>query len=201
MDKVINMFKKIAGDIVRAALPDRWIRIFRNPVLVPGYYSKIVQQTEKIIDNKSQSDFLDDEYWSSLLRKHAHILDKGLQRNDFEPGHSKVFHKFAVEALDRIKSENSLNDPSVIWAKKKIQEYETIQSEQFKTEHKPIDNKEDSNAYSMLLDIIKNRRSIRIYKDRLIDIQTVNKVIEGANWAPSSCNRPAVSEFMTQKFA
>ena len=41
---------------------------------------------------------------------------------------------------------------------------------------------------SDLMDIIKNRRSIRRYKDKPIPEQLLNKLLEAARWAPSWAN-------------
>lgn len=40
-----------------------------------------------------------------------------------------------------------------------------------------------------LLEAIKNRRSIRIFEDRPVPDDIIEKIIEAGQWAPSACNR------------
>ena len=41
-------------------------------------------------------------------------------------------------------------------------------------------------------DVIKNRRNIRTYNNKIIPESTIKELIEAAYWAPSACNRQCV---------
>lgn len=51
---------------------------------------------------------------------------------------------------------------------------------------------------SKLFEGIKNRRSIRKYKDQLPPKSKIEKVIEGANWAPSDGNSQPWKFYVTK---
>ena len=125
---VIRSIRRLAGRALRAVLPGRWVRALAKPALVPGFYRRGVLEVERQRDQLARREGLDDDYWAALLRKHAHILDKALQRCDYEPGHSKDYYGEAVEALAHIERPETLNDESVLWAKKLSKSfYESIQ--------------------------------------------------------------------------
>jgi hypothetical protein len=139
-------------------------------------------------------DGLDDEYWAAVLRKHAHILDKGLQRQDCEPGHSVAHYTDALEALKHIQSAEMRDDPSVKWAVQRLEQYDALQQGRFsRPSMEPPAG--DAKSYELLLQIIKQRRSVRSFQDRPVDRQTLQQVVESANWAPQSCNRQTVRVF------
>lgn len=47
----------------------------------------------------------------------------------------------------------------------------------------------DHNEIKLLQNIIKSRRSIRKWNDNIVEVGELEKIIEIAKWAPSSCNR------------
>lgn len=47
----------------------------------------------------------------------------------------------------------------------------------------------DFNSYDSLMQLIRNRRSVRILKDEILPNHIIDKIIEAARWAPSACNR------------
>jgi nitroreductase len=134
------------------------------------------------------------EYWAAMLRKCVHILDKGLQRPDFEPGHSKQWYEAASVALDELGNRHN-SDPSVAWAKEKIAEYERRQINPVPP--KSIETKyvseEDCNT---LIRMIQGRRSVRNYANRPVEIDKLKIIIEAVNWSPTSCNRQPAKVFI-----
>ncbi|MDH7513862.1 MAG: nitroreductase family protein [Clostridiales bacterium] len=86
-------------------------------------------------------------------------------------------------------------DPSVAWAIQKLQDYEEIQRSG--SPYKPEPYISTCCKCNQLIDAIKTRRSIRWYENRPVDDETVLRIIESVNWAPSSCNRQPAKVFVT----
>ncbi len=179
--------------MLRAVLSERWVRILRNPVLLPGDYGRIAAEFEPVRDMKESQKATDDEYSAAVLRKCAHIIDKGLHRPDFEPGHSSPFHQAALQTLGHIRSGSAINDDSVSWAKRKIQEYEARQSSPARVPE-PFVSRSDI-EYDRLMTLIRDRRSIRFYTRKTVENEILRQIIEAANWAPASCNRQTIKVF------
>ena len=171
-------------------------KLLSAKVIYSKYYSKMVDDIEKNKELSMKDELHDDEYWATQLRKYAHIIDKGLQRCDSEAGHSKEFYNLALDALSKITSSLILNDPSVLWAKEKLKQYEELQM-QPSCHPVQIPNGVQRDACPIIINAIKERRSIRIYSKTLIPDELVHRIAEGASWAPSSCNRQATKIFAT----
>jgi hypothetical protein len=183
--------------IFKKFLSKRFYRLLvQGFYLVPLYYKDIISNTEKIIDiqeNKKE----DDEYYEMMLRKNAHILDKGLQRSDFEVGHGKIYKEQADYFLSKIKSVNILNDKSMNWCYQTMKEYDARQID--KNVKKEFNINVYHGSYSELINIIKDRRSIRNFKMREVEINIINKIFETVNYASSSCNKQPIKIFGTNK--
>jgi len=119
----VQILRKILGKVLRLFLPQRWMRILRDPVLLPGYYRKFAQDIEPLIDMAQNGWNKDPEYLMAMLRKYAHIIDKALERPDYEPGHSRQWYDAAKTTLNLLEK-NYASDPTITWVKEKIQEYE-----------------------------------------------------------------------------
>jgi len=182
----VQILRKILGKVLRLFLPQRWMRILRDPVLLPGYYRKFAQDIEPLIDMAQNGWNKDPEYLMAMLRKYAHIIDKALERPDYEPGHSRQWYDAAKTTLNLLEK-NYASDPTITWVKEKIQEYEKRQCHPEHTEkYGHIYSSEED--YHTLMRIIKERRSIRNFTDQPVEIEKINRFLEAINWAPSSCN-------------
>ena len=104
----MQLLRRCLGRLLRALLSPRQMRLFRRPALLPAYYKTFAIELEPLLDEQQKAAQTDPEYWAAMLRKYAHILDKGLQRADFEPGHSKQWHDAAAQALSRLKAASLL---------------------------------------------------------------------------------------------
>lgn len=189
---MINWFKKI---IIRS-LPFPIRRKLFHPMLVPNDYRQEFNLVESILVMRHNNKNLDDEFWAAALRKYAHILDKGLQRCDFQPGHSNEFYQFAITALDNIKTKEMRQDPSVIWAVNKICEFEHLQKNECKNESLLPPVTKTICHYDDLVDAIKTRRSIRNFSNKPLLSSDIEKIVEVINWSPSSCNRQTARVFI-----
>lgn len=194
---MISRCKKSVGVVLRRMIPPLWVRTLKNPVVLPSYYRQIVPDIEPIIDLNRRLEWLDDDYWAAILRKQAHILDKGLWACNFEPGRGRDYYNSAIEAYKNIRSDTVRNDPSVLWAAQKIKKYEQVQKVGVGCQKPLSQGVYDPTAYDRLVKIIKSRRSIRSFTSQTIDCQILEKIIGVTAWAPSSCNKQTVKVFAT----
>jgi len=183
------------GQLGRAILTPFWYRTLRHPAILPVEYLEIAKVFERARDLTSREALLDDDYWAAQLRKYAHILDKGVQRCDCEPGHSRDFYKAALNTRERIHDEGMKDDPSIIWAFEKIRQYELLQKEQRQTNRPPFAPL-PTDSYSKLIEILRHRRSNRNYTEQMIDQHAILKILEVVNWGPKSCNRQTTKIFV-----
>ncbi|MBN1346439.1 MAG: nitroreductase family protein [Phycisphaerae bacterium] len=191
-----RLVRQLAGRCARGILPAEWIQRLRDPVLAPGYCRRLIQELETAVTLAAKPDPLDDDYWTAVLRKYAHIVDKGLQRPDAEAGHGREACQQAASALAKITLPTALRDSSVHWAIERLRDYERLQSGQdLPTAERECETREME--YDGLLASIKARRSARSFRRRSVDTETVGKVVEAALWAPSSCNRQTIKVFGT----
>jgi len=150
-------------------------------------YLKMITQSEAIIALRKREDKLDEFYWRGKLRHYGHALDKGLHRGDFSRGRGKRAYGLVKDALSHVSSKEGRRDPSVVWAARRIEQYEDFQTNEsagivaayIKTTCRHDD----------LLDAIRTRRSVRQYLDRPIDDETIKKIASVLDWSPTSCNR------------
>jgi nitroreductase len=197
----LDMKKKIRrllGFIVHHLLSERWVRIIKKPALLPGYYKMFSDEIEPIIDSIPNEEMKDSEYWEVILRKSVHILDKGLCRQDFEPGHSAQWYETAKIALGKIGYPPEL-DPSVEWASSKIKEYEVRQTNPTISEQSFTANVVSEDDYHALLKVIQGRRSIRNFSNQPVESKKLNTIINVINWSPSSCNRQPAKVFIAEE--
>ncbi|UCC69158.1 MAG: nitroreductase family protein [Armatimonadota bacterium] len=124
------------------------------------------------------------------------MIDKGVQRHDYETGHSAAAYRRAQEALARIHSPTMLGDPSVVWARGKLRQYEACQRSDCAPQGPPGPSA-TTYRYETLVDAVKTRRSIRSYSNRPVPRDVINKIVEGINWSPCSCCRQPAKVFVT----
>lgn len=187
--------KKIIGKILKRILPLRLYKLIANGfIVVPAYYKEILRDLEKY-HTLSLNDSVEKKMM--LLRKYAHIIDKGLHRVDAEPGHSATI---AIE-LQNLVQELSITvvakDPSYIWAKEKLDKYKILQIHP--EEYTPFFGRPQKNIidYELFFDFIKSRRSNRHFRSITISDEEWEKIEQLGKWAPSSCNKQPVKAFTT----
>jgi len=156
-------------------------------------YRRWIGPSEAVLRCKEET--FDETYWMGKFRQYAHVVDKGLHRGDFTKGHGSCCYQLAKEAFLHIKSERALNDPSIIWAMAKINQYEQIQTDGvlwMKTAHTGT-----TCRYEDLLDVIRTRRSIRRYVNRTVEDTVIEKIADVLNWSPTSCSRQPARLYAT----
>ena len=188
--------KKLIGAILRKILPLKYYKLVANGfIVVPSYYSNIIKDAERYYDIALKDD--SDEKAMLLLRKYAHIIDKGLHRTDASPGHSKSIYNLLQAKIDRLTNSPYANDPTFIWANEKAKKYRELQSfpKDFVAFHseKPLPKV----SYDELFSLIKQRRSNRIFEEKLLSDSVVQQLKAVVNWAANSCNKQPIRLFCT----
>lgn len=184
-----TMFKKLLSFVLPLSFQNK-LRILSS---IYRYYVHEIALSTFTIENDG---FCDEEYTSQCLRRYAHIIDKGLQHDDWEPGHSLNFFTSACNAIKMITDTKMANDPSVLWAGEVVDDYRK-QSRRSKQHYQSFCESDNFSTYEQLVSIIRTRRSIRHFTDRPVDIHIIRKIVDTINWSPTSCNRQPAKVFLT----
>jgi len=173
--------------------------LLSRPVLVPSYYKRYIRKVEEVIDSQNiPYPEADVEYLLLLTRKFAHILDKGLHRNDIEKGHSHEIYRELKEILHAGHGEDYLNDPSVAWAREKLNYFEELQQG---TKKEPLSENREKVLprldFGPLSDHIRSRRSNRAFLEKTVEKELLVRALETVNWTTTSCNKQPARVFAT----
>lgn len=187
--------KRQIGKVLKRILPIRWYKLIANGfIIVPAYYNTIIKDAEKNFEFANGTSV---EKEMLLLRKYAHIIDKGLHRQDAEPGHSTNYYRLLKGKIDQLSTTSYAEDPSFHWAQSKIELYELLQ--QSPGEFTPLKGKATFSGigYDDLFLLMQSRRSCRYFKEAFIEDEIISKLIRTVNWAPNSCNKQPIRVFYT----
>lgn len=153
---------------------------------IPFIYRRVIRVGELGYAYRKKELELDSEYWAKRLRKFAHIMDKGMQRKDFEVGHGIKYFSAAKDAIERIE-DGKFKDSSVLWAEKKLEEYSAMQiTGDAMVQKAPNGSVVETES---LYELIISRRSIRWFKDKEVEIEKIQRMAEVLQWCPTSCNK------------
>jgi len=182
--------------VVKKILGLRMVRTIKYGIFIgPGEFANARESIWRIIKICYSERYHRNEYWLGRLRLNAHVLDKGFQVKNYESGRSVRYYEEAKNLMELIKASKVSDDPSYKWAKDRIRQYED------KQECPDLDIthsvEKTTCSYDDLRDIIRTRRSIRQFDERIVDGQLLEKIFEVINWSPSSCNRQSAKVFVT----
>jgi len=186
--------KKMIGRLFRNLLPRRVYKLVANgAIVVPAYYSTIITDAERNFDRAAADT---DEKCLLLMRKYAHIIDKGLHRRDAGPGHSKNYYHLLKECIIRLKSTQYANDPTVRWAEEKLRVYERLQNGEF---FMPLSGEQPTGIIPLesFEALAHARRSNRDFSDKIVPNEIIDRLKDLANWASSSCNKQPINIYAT----
>lgn len=182
------------GKFVKKVFPRKIYKLIANgAIIVPAYYKTIIEDAEKNFDLSLKDS---DERALLLMRKYAHILDKGLHRKDAQPGHSREIYTLLSESIKRLSKTKYAGDSTVEWAQEKLRVYESLQNN---------DNFEPLHGEKPTIDVsieqfeslVKARRSNRDFTNRVVANQDIKRLKNIANWASSSCNKQPIEIYAT----
>lgn len=181
---------------IKRVLGQRFISFCCAYSVVPGAQIRELRRILALI--RCRRRYADDaEVRLCQLRTSAHVLDKGLQADKWEPGRGKAQYETLCRHVDRLKDSAFNADPSYKWALQKKAEYEEKQRSGMRYQHS---SKPASTAVSKndLLHLIQSRRSIRSFEHRPIESEILEELANVVDWSPTSCNRQPAKLFMTQ---
>lgn len=188
--------KKLIGTVLRKILPLKIYKLVANGfIIVPSYYSNIIEEAERHYNMGMIDD--SDEKAMLLLRKYAHIIDKGLHRRDASPGHSKSIYSLLQANINRLENSSYANDPTFIWAKEKAKKYRELQMEPENFVAFRGETPLPKVSYDDLFSLIKQRRSNRIFEEKLLTDSVVKQLKVVVDWAANSCNKQPIRLFCT----
>ncbi len=189
MSKTRKLIGKLLGPQVKSAI--------RDYSDVPGLLAKDLRNLIEFIQiNRKYQD--DPEVLLGELRTSAHIVDKGLQANDWQAGRSQMFYRRMCEQIDQLKTSEFTDDPSYQWAVGKQQEYNEAQTSgpmALPLEEAAPEKRVSKEA---LVKLILGRRSTRSFLDRPLETETIKELANVVNWSPTSRNRQPAKIFATQ---
>lgn len=180
MERLKNSIRKMLGEKSM-----KKIRLLRTPYLIHRNYE---ERIGIYVNLEDQSFTKDIEYYLSILRMNAHVLDKGLNRDDWEPNHSYSVYKKVKELLANV---GDLNDDSVTWANEIVCEYESRQT-MARKESASREIREPLISGDTVLKFLQERTSSRAYRAERVSLQVVEKITEAALESPWSCSRQAL---------
>jgi|FLOH01.1.fsa_nt_gi nitroreductase len=145
----------------------------------------------------------DKDYLNSFIKMRSHFVEKML----FHPtrySNKKNCDRIAFQLKEALKEWDKRNyklTPPVVWAKKMLSEYKYVENkkgcpnEQMGLKRRNTFFVDSKN----LINLMKSRRSIRHFTKETISSEEKKLLFESALWAPSSCNKQAVSFIMVDK--
>ena len=136
------------------------------------------------------SNLNDCSFLESYIRKNAHGLEKEIKnlfQGKKEPFNHKRVYKNLKNSLEKWHKKKYREDKTIRWAEKIMKEYEQhLESGWICNE---IEKTSDKVFSINLLKLLKERRSIRVWKNETLNLSEIYQLIDAARWAPSSCNR------------
>ncbi len=193
MSLVFSLRQKIFN-LLKQLLPSKavyLIKKMRNVQDPFDPFSEKIKRYRKLSIEKNH----DSESHLSLLRMHAHIIDKGLHREDWEAGHSESNYRAAMKIIDQF---GDSDEVTLQWAIEIIQEYRRRQDGNL-TDIKPfgiIPSPPPINP-SELLSLLNIRTSSRAFNKKKVLEAHVEKIVEAALQAASSSNRQTLKIYAT----
>lgn len=191
----MKVLKSLVGKILRKLLPFKFYKLVANGfIVVPSYYKTIIKDAENYM-NLSLQDSPEKDIL--LMRKYAHILDKGLHRKDAEPGHSKNVYENLRSLVGKLSKTKYSKDATYAWAESKLKKYEMLQQDPENFNPFCGESAIPQISYEDLFSLIKQRRSNRVFKEQLVSEDIIRKLKDVVNWAASSCNKQPIQLFVT----
>ena len=167
-----------------------------KPFLVHGKYRRIIEDLEKFSKVNENNGGIDSYKSLILVRKYGHFLDKGLHRKDVKKGHS-VDVVLTLKKNIIIAEKSYPHDETIKWAKDKLKIYEKLQIDGVISPLQEEREKESQIKFDDLFLLMRNRRSIRLFHNKLVEDTLIEKISATVNWASSSCNKQPIKLYAT----
>lgn len=155
-------------------------------------------------DFKINNRFVKYELFPNPMRKYAylraccHVLDKGLEVKDWEPGHGNSLYESAIQTREKIKG-IFREDDAFKWVNMVINEYEDAQTNKYVKRTNDINIQQDkilNNDVDAFERIITRRTSCRNFLKKDVSKEILDKLVKAAIAAPVGCCRQTVRFFV-----
>jgi len=127
-----------------------------------------------------------DEKLETQFRKKIHSVENAHKEKRFDFLSTMTARVLFIEARKR----GIISQSEIDWAENVLYNKPKIE------ERVPLNKK--GNTKDELLDVIRNRRSVRSWTDEEVGLKKFRLLIDSARWAPSSCNRQPWHFLITQ---
>ena len=120
--------------------------------------------------------YLSSVNYKQLIEHDKRLIENGIAKKDFAVADSLAIMKSALKFLgghdEELKTINEIDYPEI-----------------FKGGIDKFDNSEIIKIYPEWSELVRNRHSIRTFKNKIIPADVVYKIIDDAKYYPSACNR------------
>jgi len=130
---------------------------------------------------------MDRDQLGQLIRFNGHFLDKTTKCVNAGEGRGQARAKLLENALNEWKSREYPLGPDKLWAQRILDRYKNW-SDGNNCMLEPCQEPQKT-VSSNIFEVIKNRKSIRFWKDIPVERKDITNLIRAATHAPSSCNR------------
>lgn len=185
---------KLLKSLLKAILTPRMADLLGRVVAYDSRLALYRNRLTDYLDANATEACHDVEFCLAMLRMHAHVLDKALNRGDWEPGHSQSLYREAKRFSSLCRD---VDDPTYEWANAILLEYEKrsadVCSDIDRADHRPRVWRGPSSCPPVgpeeLMRHLKYRTSIRCFQPRRIAKKDALAIAEAGLEAPSSCHR------------
>lgn len=185
------------GPVVRrtwARVAPAWARrvaraVLEGFVVVPGKWRPVIRWV-KCAEGGSDLGRTDGSGLLQSIRRHAHILDKGLQHPHCEPGHG-LSHYGACERLMGDLPTQLADSPCAEWARSVLAAHRHLQ-QGAALERAAVPVSVPESVTADLDALMRTRRTVRNYRERRVPTAALQRIAKAADWAASSCNRQPI---------
>jgi nitroreductase len=168
-------------------IPARIRRCLVAPCILPaGYRSRLDRYEEMALGHFENGP----DVAIAQLRLCAHVLDKGLCRSDWEPGHSRALYEQGRCLLNRLAQDPAGEPDELKWARDIFEEYERREAGAVSPASTGAAPAPDAAlAPEAVARLIRTRSSVRHFQERPVSPRVLEDIVAAAIQAPSSCNR------------
>ncbi|MBN1256300.1 MAG: nitroreductase family protein, partial [Planctomycetes bacterium] len=132
-----------------------------------------------------------EEVLMTMLRRESHLLDLTLQMSQAER-YSGERLKSIQQKLEVYKKNYNTNKPDYTWAAGVAQLYQQALAEGERFSYPAEEIEKISIPEAEFTKLIKSRRSVRKFTEKPVAEETLRKIIDCANWAPTNCGIQAL---------
>lgn len=130
---------------------------------------------------------MDRDQLTALIRFYSHSMDKVVKCKNTHQGYGQTKYTVLRAALAEWERRGYERGPVIDWVRRVLDRYETWLQGDRKL-YEPLVPEGEPRSLE-LFTVMRERRSVRFWKRQRVEAEKIEKLIEAATQAPSSCNR------------